>query len=178
LIGVDAARGLALIGMMAVHITPSITAEGTVSAAYQLASGRAAALFAVLAGVGIALATGGTHPPKGRALGAAAAGTSVRAIVLLIIGLGLGALDSGVAVILAYYALLFIVALPFLGFGPRALLGLAAVWAVTTPFIGYILRQEIPRGSPGSPSFDALADPGGLAIELTVTGGQLILLHA
>jgi uncharacterized membrane protein len=175
LIGVDAARGLALIGMMAVHITPSTTPDGEASVVYLLASGRAAALFAVLAGVGIALATGGSRRPRGRAHAAAAAGIAARAVVLLAVGLALGALDSGVAVILVYYAVLFIVALPFLGLGPRILLPLAATWAIAMPFLSYALRQEIPRGFPSSPSFEDLGDPGGLAIELTLTGYYPVL---
>jgi hypothetical protein len=40
--------------MMATHVLPSVTADGEVHPAYLLASGRASALFAVLAGVGLA----------------------------------------------------------------------------------------------------------------------------
>ena len=64
---VDAARGVALIGMMAVHVLPATDAAGDISWAHELARGRASAAFAVLAGVAIALSTGGTTPPKAAA---------------------------------------------------------------------------------------------------------------
>jgi uncharacterized membrane protein len=175
LLGVDAARGLALIGMMAVHITPSIDPEGGISTAYVLASGRASALFAVLAGVGLALASGGSRVPRGRALGGAAAATAARAFVLLVVGLAVGAPDSGVAVILVYYALLFVVAIPFLGLGPRVLLPLALGWAVLGPVISQLLREGTPWQSPGNPTFESLADPARLLTEVTLTGYYPVL---
>lgn len=175
LLGVDAARGVALIGMMAVHVTPSIDPEGGVATAYVLASGRASALFAVLAGVGLALASGGSRPPRGRALGGASAATAARAAVLLLVGLAVGAPDSGVAVILVYYALLFVVAIPFLGLGPRVLLPLALCWAVLGPVISQLLRGGRPWQSPGNPTFESLADPGRLLTEVTLTGYYPVL---
>ena len=67
---VDAARGVALIGMMAVHVLPGTDADGGVSLTHELARGRASAAFAVLAGVAIALAHRRHHPaarpPPGR----------------------------------------------------------------------------------------------------------------
>ena len=59
ILGVDAARGVALIGMMSIHIAPAIGTDGSTSTTYLIASGRSAALFALLAGVGLALASGG-----------------------------------------------------------------------------------------------------------------------
>ena len=47
-----------------------------------MAAGRASALFAVLAGVSLALATGGTRAPAGRGLVAARLGTAARAVVV------------------------------------------------------------------------------------------------
>ena len=94
LIGVDAARALALIGMMSVHLLPGTDPDGSASTAYLISSGRASALFAVLAGVGLALANGATTPPTGKSRLAAAAGIFGRAAVLGLIGLFLGDLDS------------------------------------------------------------------------------------
>ncbi|MEH3076040.1 MAG: heparan-alpha-glucosaminide N-acetyltransferase domain-containing protein [Quadrisphaera sp.] len=67
LVGVDAARGLALLGMMGTHLVSRTTADGGVSWVYEVFSGRASALFAVLAGVGLALSTGRTESPRGAA---------------------------------------------------------------------------------------------------------------
>jgi uncharacterized membrane protein len=175
LLGVDAARGVALIGMMSIHILPRIDDDGTASTAYLIASGRSAALFAVLAGVGLALASGGPTPPRGRQLGAAVAGTLARSLVLFYVGLFLGGFDSGVAVILAYYAIFFAATTPFLGLSARTLLPLAAVWAVLAPVVSQAIRPSIPEPSFGNPSMESLGDPLLLIREITVTGYYPVL---
>jgi uncharacterized membrane protein len=175
LLGVDAARGIALIGMMSVHILPRIEDDGTASTAYLIASGRSAALFAVLAGVGLALASGGVTPPRGRQLSAAIAGTLARALVLLFVGLMLGAFDSGVAVILAYYAVFFAATAPFLGLSARVLLPLAAAWAVLGPMVSQAIRPVMPPPSLDNPRLESLAHPIDLLAEITVTGYYPVL---
>lgn len=170
LVGVDAARGIALIGMMAVHINPRIGPDGAVSTSYLVAAGRSSALFAILAGVGLALATGGRTAPRGRALAGASAGTVARAAVLAVIGFALGAPESGVAVILVYYALLFVIAIPFLGLGPSILLPLAFVWAIGSPVLSQLIRSDLATEPRSVPDLSSLADPGTLVTELTLTG--------
>lgn len=170
LLGVDAARAIALIGMMAVHLLPSTDLDGSISTAYFLASGRSAALFAVLAGVGLALATGGPEPPTGRARWAAAAGVAGRAGVLGLIGLFLGSLDSGVAVILVNYGFLFLLGALFLNLPARRLWVLAAAWAVLAPFVSHWLRRGWPSSSFEVTGFDSLADPVRMLRELFFTG--------
>ncbi len=135
-----------------------------------LASGRSSALFAVLAGVGLALATGGATPPRGLALRQAWAATATRALLLVFVGMIIGALDSGVAVILVYYGALFLLGIPFLGLGPRVLLPLAAVWAVVMPLLSQGLRADGPP-SPGAPvTAESFNHPGDLLWQLTLTG--------
>ena len=175
LLGVDAARGVALIGMMSVHINPAVTPTGETTTSYLIASGRSAALFAVLAGVGLALASGGPTPRRGRPLAAVMAATVARALVLGLVGLLLGAFESGLAIILVYYGLLFVVAVPFLGLGPRMLFPLAATAAVVTPAISQWIRPSLPPSSYGNPVVESLADPIGLLTELTVTGYYPVL---
>jgi uncharacterized membrane protein len=175
LLGVDAARGVALIGMMSVHIVPAIGPDGGTSTVYLIASGRSAALFAVLAGVGLALASGGPTPRRGRALAAAMAATLARAAVLALVGFFLGAFESGLAIILVYYALLFVVAVPFLGLGSRVLLPLAAAATVLTPVLSHWLRASMPLPSYGNPTLESFADPVGLFLELAVTGYYPVL---
>lgn len=59
---------------MSVHIFPAISPDGSsLHWSYAVAAGRSAALFAVLAGVGLALATGGQEPYDGRRLSATVA---------------------------------------------------------------------------------------------------------
>jgi Heparan-alpha-glucosaminide N-acetyltransferase, catalytic len=163
-LGVDVARSLALIGMMSVHIFPAFRPDGSMHPAYVVAAGRSAALFAVLAGVGLALATGGQQPPDGRRLRAVRAGVLARAAVLVAVGLLLARVDSPPLVILAYYGLLFVLAIPFLGLRARRLARLGVVAAVLTPIISALLRDHLAPAPIG--------EPGGRAVlkELFLTG--------
>lgn len=66
LLGIDLARGLALIGMMAAHFMLSTTPELLNPTTWGgLVNGRSSILFATLAGVSLALTTGRTTPPTG-----------------------------------------------------------------------------------------------------------------
>ena len=170
-VGVDIARFVALAGMMATHILPSYE-DGTtdLALAQSVAGGRASALFAVLAGVSLALTTGRTTPVRGRDFASAAAGVAVRALLIAAIGLALGAFDSGIAVILTYYGVLFLLGIPFLMLRVRWLLALAVLWLVAAPVLAHLVRPMLPPFGFDSPSFEALADPGRLLGELTFTG--------
>lgn len=176
LIGVDAARGVALLGMMAVHVLPLVDADGSASGSYAVAGGRSAALFAVLAGVGLALASGGTRPPRGRGWAAAALGTLVRAALIGAIGLVVGMADSGIAVILVYYALLFVLAIPLLPLGPRLLAPMAVVVAVVVPVLSFLVRPNLDLPDRGNPTlWTLLDDPLGTLETLLVTGYYPVL---
>ena len=142
LVGIDVARCLALLGMMATHMLPGYVGD-EIPWPQQLAGGRASALFAVLAGVSIALMTGRQDPPRGRERAALSTGLAMRALVIATLGLALGDLRSGVAVILTYYGLLFVLGLPFLGLRSRALFVLAAGWLVVAPVLGHLLRPAL-----------------------------------
>ena len=174
-LGVDLARGLALLGMMATHIVPSTGADGGVTLAYQLASGRASALFAVLAGASLSLVTGRERPAAGADLKSARRTVAVRAAVIAFIGLSLGVLGSGVAVILVNYGLLFVVAIAFLGLGPRVLATLAGGWLLLSPVLAHALRSRVGGGPGASPSWFDLADPAGLLERLLLTGYYPVL---
>ncbi|MGE5765061.1 MAG: Pls/PosA family non-ribosomal peptide synthetase, partial [Mycobacterium leprae] len=88
--GVDATRGIALIGMIAVHVFDSFRADGTPTTVMSVAGGRAAATFAFVAGISLAFLSGGRRPVEGRARAAAAASIAVRAALIAGIGLALG----------------------------------------------------------------------------------------
>ena len=95
LVGIDAARGLALIGLMAIHLLPAWNEEtGEASWSWRLFSGDSAALFALLAGVGLALTSGGRHPHQGRKMTADRIGLLVRAVLIAAVGLWIGTLMS------------------------------------------------------------------------------------
>ncbi|WP_248579315.1 heparan-alpha-glucosaminide N-acetyltransferase domain-containing protein [Nocardioides sp. InS609-2] len=170
IVGVDVARCLALLGMMATHILATVTAGGESSTSHVIASGRASGLFALLAGVSLALVTGGSTPHHGRRLMGERAGIVVRALLIGFIGLLLGALPTNIAIILVYYAVLFVMALPFLGLGWRPLGVLALVWAVAGPAVSLVLRDGIESPTRIVPSFEHLVAPGDLAQSLLLTG--------
>jgi uncharacterized membrane protein len=129
LIGVDVARSLALFGMIVAHVgaVPEVIDWGDPTTWLGVVNGRSSVLFAVLAGVSIALVSGRTTPVAGRALGVARVRLAIRAVVLVAVGLLLMALGTPVAVILPTYGLLFLLSLPVLRFRRRWLLVLAAV---------------------------------------------------
>ena len=170
LVGIDLARCLALLAMMATHLLDERDPDGTLSASAWLFSGRASALFALLAGVSLALMSGRTRPLRGRARARRSAGLAVRALLVALIGLALGEVDSGVAVILTHYGLLLLMGLLVLGLGARALAVLAAAWVVLGPVVAQVLRPELPPRGFASPSFEQLAEPGRLLSELLFTG--------
>ncbi|MFI7581291.1 heparan-alpha-glucosaminide N-acetyltransferase domain-containing protein [Kocuria kalidii] len=175
LVGVDAARGLALIGLMSVHVLPSSddeTHEPTWS--HILFSGDSAALFALLAGVGLALASGGTRPHEGGRLTADRVALVVRAVLIAVLGLGIGSLlsdDLPADNILIYYGVFFLLAVPFLGSGPTSLFGAAAVFLVTAPVLMQLLRDPLPDVVSSNPTFgDLLTQPVATAAQLLLTG--------
>lgn len=180
LVGVDATRGLALLGMMAVHVLPATAADGGATVAHAIAGGRSAATFAVLAGVGLALLTGGTNPRRGRAWASASAGLVVRAAAIGAVGLLLGSVDSGVAVILAYYALLFVLAIPLLPLRAGPLFALALAFACLAPVLSFLLRDgNRPPFTGRNPTFDTLRqEPGELVHALLLTGYYPVLAWA
>lgn len=181
-IGVDVARGIALLGMMAVHLFDTFDRHGTPTLATVLAGGRAATTFVLVAGVSLAFLSGGQRVVEGRARTAAAAGIAVRALLIGTIGLliGYAANVIEVAVILPYYAVLFLLAIPLLGLRPRTLaLAAAALIAVAPVVILAVVDADGPsfRG-PDNATFDTLVhDPSGLIVGLLVTGAYPALAY-
>lgn len=169
-VGLDVARCLALLGMIATHTLVKQADDGGVTTVQAIAGGRSAALFAVLAGVSLALMSGRTDPPAGRAMRGIRAGLAVRAGLIALVGLVLGSLPTTIAVILAYYGVLFCLGLPFLRLPPRVLFPLAAAWAVVAPVVAHVVRPLLPERELASPDFDSLAEPARLLADLTFTG--------
>lgn len=135
--GVDVARALALLGMMATHVggiadQVDWSDPGTWAA---VAHGRSSSLFAVLAGVSIGLTSGRTTPPGPPTIGRIRARLAIRAAVVVAIGLLLMALQTPVYVILPTYGALFLLAVPVLRVRARWLLVLAAACAVASPVV-------------------------------------------
>ncbi len=177
LTGIDVARSFALFGMMATHILSGPESdEGVMGAVHDVAGGRAAALFAVLAGVGLALASGGDRPVAEK-VARARRTTLVRSVALVALGLTLGMVDTPVAIILAYYGLLFLVAIPVLGLRARSLAALAVASALVTPVISYWLRgdQGLEESAGDNLEWSSLAEFTDAARHLLLTGYYPVL---
>ncbi|MGY1673236.1 heparan-alpha-glucosaminide N-acetyltransferase domain-containing protein [Geodermatophilus sp. SYSU D00710] len=174
LIGIDAARGVALLGMMAVHVMDPVAADGNnPSLTWTLAAGKSAALFALLAGVGVAFASGRREQPHGRLWAANASSLVVRALLIGAVGLTLGAVvpRNLAGVILPYYALLFLLAIPLLSLSVRALVLVAGAIVLGMPVLSHVLRSGSERVTAPNTTFGQLAsDPVGVLTELALTG--------
>ncbi|GAB2614627.1 hypothetical protein GCM10009696_20330 [Kocuria himachalensis] len=175
LVGIDAARGLALVAIMCVHILPaSYTATGRPTVTWILFPGDSPALFALLAGTGLALTSGGRRPFRGREMTAARAGIAVRALLLLVLGLLIGLLmppEPPALNILIYFAAYFVLALPVLGLGPRALFLGAAVALVAGPLLLHFAGGSLPEFSSYNPTFGTLVgEPLAVLGQLLLTG--------
>lgn len=174
LVGIDAARGLALIGLMAVHIFPSAHEDGEPTLAWTLFSGDSAALFALLAGVGLALSTGGATPHRGRQMAGHRAGLAVRAVLVGLVAVVIAAImpeDPPVDGILLYYAVFFLLTIPFLHLRSRVLFLSAAALGLVSPVLMSQLAPVLPESSASNHTLvNLFTEPAGTLSELLLTG--------
>ncbi|MEV0928338.1 DUF418 domain-containing protein [Streptomyces spongiicola] len=152
--GLDLARGLAIMGMFAAHVGPDPSVGGPLGWAMEVARGRSSALFALLAGFTLVLLMGRPEPHTGRRGRQAAGRVLIRAAILLALGYALVLLDTDVDVILPFYGLLFVLALPLHRMSARTLALIALSSALVMPQVLYLLRSSLDGGG---------LDGGGLA---------------
>ncbi|HET9254368.1 MAG TPA: heparan-alpha-glucosaminide N-acetyltransferase domain-containing protein, partial [Pseudonocardiaceae bacterium] len=181
-IGVDVARGIALIGMMAVHVFATFDSRGDPTIATEVAAGRSAITFVLVAGVSLAFLSGGQRPVQGRTRTAAAAGIAVRALLIGMIGLSLGYTTGAtkIEVILPYYAVLFLLAIPLLGLRPRTLALISAGLIAVVPVVIFAVVDAQGRSfrESNNPTFGHIAhDPSGLIVGIFVTGPYPVLAY-
>lgn len=127
LTGIDLARAIAIVGMLAVHVGPT-GAPGAAGELYALPHGRASLLFALVAGIGVSLLASS----RTTSLASTRLALVWRTVVLLPLGLWLQGLDHGVRVVLAQYAALFLLAAVVVTWRDRWL----ATLAVTSALVG------------------------------------------
>jgi uncharacterized membrane protein len=172
--GVDAARAVALLTMALAHMHATTLPGGGATPIGLVVAGRASALFAVLAGVGVALSTRWVRDRRDHA--GAAAALLVRAAFLAVLGLGLEQLlDSPPAVILAQYGLLFAVAAVLVRLPATACFAAAGAWCALSPVLSHVLRAGMPAEPGAQPDLAMLADPGLLLTTLGLTGYYPVL---
>ncbi|WP_231729478.1 MULTISPECIES: heparan-alpha-glucosaminide N-acetyltransferase domain-containing protein [Microbacterium] len=134
ILGLDVARGLAILGMAGAHVGVTEAFEwGDPTTWTDLVHGRSSILFALLAGVSIALMTGRDVLPGRERLPGIRLNLVGRGAVIFVIGLALELLNTPIAVILTLYGLLYVAVLPVLRWRPRQLLLGAAVLALAGP---------------------------------------------
>lgn len=143
IVGIDVARGLAILGMIVAHAIPR-TDDGEL-----LADGRSSILFATLAGVSLGIVTGAERPLVAGTRSPRLTSIVLRALVLFVVGVLLWTLDSGIAIILDYYAFMFLLLTPLLFLRRPVLASIGLVLAVVAPLIA--------QGAPDAA--DAGADP-------------------
>jgi len=133
---VDAARGIALCGMMMINIG-TVRSDGWFNTLWTLPFGRASILFVVLAGVGMSLFFRSRRGDVRRW-----PTLLWRAVLFTVGGLALQVLTPAVSVILPTYGVLFVVALAWRRLSDRALAGLTLLMLVVGPVI--VQGHQIP----------------------------------
>ncbi|NUP15585.1 MAG: DUF418 domain-containing protein [Streptomyces sp.] len=141
LVGVDLARALAVFGMYVVHIGPPLSAtDGVGSWIRYLADGHSSVLFATLAGFSLMLLAGRFEPKSGLAGRQAKARIAIRAVILLALGTAM-AMEYGGVIILGFYGVYFLLALPLVRLSARTLAIIAAALALVTPQLAFALNS-------------------------------------
>ncbi|MDC2948022.1 DUF418 domain-containing protein [Streptomyces heilongjiangensis] len=140
LVGVDLARALAVFGMYVVHIGPPLSAtHGVAGWIRYIADGHSSVLFATLAGFSLMLLAGRREPKTGLAGRQAKARIAIRAVILLALGTVM-AMEYGGVIILGFYGVYFLLALPLVRLSARTLALTAAALALVTPQLAFALN--------------------------------------
>lgn len=160
IVGIDAARTLAIVGMFLLHAIPATQLHAIPVIGFAVADNRPQLLFAVLDGISLGLISLDSST-AGRSR--ARRDISIRAVLLIALGLFLTTLNSGVIVILDYYGFYFLLVLPALFLPRHLVLGIG----VALMFIGPVLVRWF------NTSVDMFAAHAVLQLPLTwLLGGQ------
>lgn len=166
--GVDAARGLALIGMFVAHVVPDVTSVDW-QQIIAITDERPRLLFALTAGIGLGLLTGATRPvTEGR--GILRRQIAIRALILIALGvLIVATFRPLVLVILEEYGVAFLVLLPLLFIPGWAAVSLGAALLVVTPAIAALAERD--------PAFVAASDgEAGIIVDWFFTGAYPVII--
>jgi hypothetical protein len=152
--------------MVMVHFGPNPAPDTALGNLYGVSHGRASVLFALLAGVGVALLLG----DRLRGWPSLVRGRLVlRGALLLPLGLWLQGLDHGALVILQYYAIYFLFAALVLTLPDRWLLAGGAAVLVGGPLVYLGCQMVVPEWFTADPA--TVGDPiSKIADDLLLTG--------
>lgn len=141
IMGVDVARGVAVVGMIGAHVGATQAFDwARVETWTDVVNGRSSLLFALVAGISIALLSGGTRRPDVADLPRIRLALVGRGAVVFALGCVLELVGTGIAVVLTIYGILFVAILPFLRWRRRSLwIGVAAL-ALLGPVLLAIVR--------------------------------------
>jgi len=139
--GLDIARGLAILGMVAAHLGDFPPFTWSDPFIYlNIVHGNSSILFAVLAGISIALLTGRERIPQPEDVPRLRLALIGRGAAIFTIGLALELLGVGIAVILTFYGLMYVAAIPVLRLRPSRLLLCALLLALCGPVLITLLE--------------------------------------
>ena len=178
-VGVDLARGVALMGMMAVHVFATLHSDYSPSRTQQLVAGHALATFVLLAGVSLAFgsrwdSSSSRDGSRSRWPDApTAASMATRALLIGLIGLVLNYTDPPADVILPYYGAMFLLAIPLVRLSSRTLSAIALSLVVIAPLV--VLASFAADLPSDEPTLGALAHPVELATTLLVSGSYPVV---
>ncbi|MEU1107163.1 DUF418 domain-containing protein [Streptomyces tibetensis] len=172
LVGVDLARALAVFGMYVVHIGPKLSAtHGVGSWVRYISEGHSSVLFATLAGFSLMLLAGRFEPKTGLAGRQAKARIAIRAVVLLALGTVM-AMEYGGVIILGFYGVYFLLALPLVRLRAVTLAMIAAGLALVMPQVAFVLTTRLSESVQQSiNAYDPLRHLSGVGVlDLLLTG--------
>lgn len=152
--GIDAARSIALLGMLGAHVggTTDSFSWSDPATWQDLVHGAPAILFAFLSGISLAIMTGGARVPAREELGRMRLALLGRAATIFAIGVALEMLGTAIFVILWCFGVYYIAMMPVVGWHVRRLVlgavALAAVGPAALALFTTVIPNPVARGEP------------------------------
>lgn len=174
IVGIDLARLVAIVGMMAAHLIAPLGSDPAGSAIDQAlgkvigatVSSTSATTFAVLGGVSLVLLT---RSMRGASAGRMLLSILIRGVVIALIGAALLVLDGPISVVLTYYGVAMIIASPALLLPSWAVGAVAGFLWLFGSAINVNLRAVL-AASPQTADPDAMAETAVAMRDLLITG--------
>ena len=142
IVGVDAARGFAVLGMFGAHLVLVDSFDWTrPNTWFSLVNGRSAILFGVMAGISLSLVSKRGREAGGVELLRVRLSIIVRALAIFVIGTLLEALETEFPIILGTYAVLFVAGAWLISLRSRTLVIAASATALLAPPLVLLARR-------------------------------------